>query len=132
MLLGGGVLGLMACGAPAAGDAVLRTDLDSYAPGSEVSLRLRNESFQPLGFNLCFSTLQRHEGAVWETVPLIDNEWCPAIQNRLNPGEEFSERRILRESLAEGEYRYLTRVEWEGELREVTSTSFRVVREPTP
>jgi hypothetical protein len=132
MLLGGAVLGLMACGAPGVGDAVLKTDLDTYTPGSEVSLRLRNESLQPLGFNLCFSSLQRHEGAAWETVPLIDNEWCQALQKRLEPGEESSERRVLRESLEEGEYRYVTRVEWDGEPQEVTSSAFRVVRNPTP
>jgi hypothetical protein len=132
MLLVGAVLGLMACGAPGVGDAVLKTDLDTYAPGAEVSLRLRNESLQPLGFNLCFSTLQRHEGAAWETIPLIENELCQALQKRLNPGEESSERRVLRESLEEGEYRFLTHVEWDGERQEVTSSSFRVVRDPAP
>ncbi|QRN95741.1 hypothetical protein JRI60_42955 [Archangium violaceum] len=131
MFLGSVALGLMACGAPVVGNAVLKTDLDSYVAGSEVVLRLRNESLQPLGYNLCYSTLQRHEGAAWETVPIIDNEFCLAIQNRLNPGEESTERRILRESLEEGEYRYLIDVEWDGERQEVTSTSFHVERPST-
>ncbi|WP_257452420.1 hypothetical protein [Archangium lipolyticum] len=132
MFLGSVALGLMACGAPVVGDAVLKTDRGLYVTGSELSLRLSNESLQPLGYNLCFSTLQRHVGEAWETVPLIDNEVCAAIQKRLGPGEESSERRVLRESLAEGEYRYLTDVEWDGERQEVTSAPFRVVRPGTP
>jgi hypothetical protein len=128
VMLGSAVLWLTACGAP--GDAVLETDRETYAPGAELSLRLGNESLQALGYNLCFSTLQRHEGADWTAVPRPDTrEFCQASQAGLEPGESTSYLRTLDASLPEGEYRYLTSVEWRwnGERMDVVSNTFRVV-----
>jgi hypothetical protein len=126
MILGSTVVWLTACGAP---QAVLETDRETYAPGEELSLRLGNESLQALGYNLCFSTLQRREGEAWEAAPRPDTrEICQASQFSLGPGDSTSARRTLDASLPEGEYRYLTNVEWmwDEERMEVVSNSFRV------
>jgi hypothetical protein len=130
-MLGSAVMWLTACGAPL-GEAVLETDRETYSPGAELSLRLGNESSQTLGYNLCFSTLQRHEGDTWAAVPRPDtssSEFCEASQSSLEPGKSTSAPRTLAASLPEGEYRYLTNVEWRwnGERMEVVSNSFRVV-----
>ncbi|HEX8436206.1 hypothetical protein [Archangium sp.] len=137
MILGGAVLWLTACGAPGVEDAVLETDHATYAPGAEVSLRLGNASYQALGYNLCFSTLQRHEGENWAAVPRPDTsprEFCAASQSSLEPGASTSSLRTLDASLPEGEYRYLTSVEWmwKGERMDVVSNAFRVVSPSTP
>ncbi len=132
VMLGSAVMWLTACGAPLVGEAVLETDRETYSPGAELSLRLGNESTQALGYNLCFSTLQRREGEDWAEVPRPDTspvELCAAPQYSLEPGESTSSLRTLDEPLPEGEYRYLTNVEWRwsGERMDVMSNSFRVV-----
>lgn len=132
MLLGGAVLWLTACGV---GQAVLKTDQETYAPGSELKLNLENESLlQSLGFNLCFSTLQRHEGEAWTAVPRRTEEegFCQAIQYGLKPGERTEHLRHLPAELPAGEYRYLTNVEWDGERQELVSNTFDVTSSFTP
>lgn len=126
VLLGGAVLWLTACGAPLVGEAVLKTDQETYAPGSELTLRIHNESLQPLGYNLCFSTLQRQEEGTWTAVPRPNREFCGAIQYNIGPGGSGESRRPLPESLTEGTYRYITTVHWEEERQEVVSNTFSV------
>jgi hypothetical protein len=128
LFLGGAVVWLTACG----GQAELKTDQQTYAPGSELSLRLENDSLVSLGFNLCFSTLQRHEGETWTPVARPENEACQAIQYRLKPGTHTESRNILDATLPEGEYRYFTTVEWDGEREDVVSNTFSVTRTSTP
>lgn len=134
MILGSAVLWLTACGA---GEAVLETDRETYAPGEQVSLRLGNESIQPLGYNLCFSALQRREGQDWVAAPrpsTSPRELCSAPQYRMMSGESDSFLKTLDASLPEGEYRYRTDVEWtwNDERMELVSNSFRVVTSSTP
>ncbi len=134
MLMGSVVLWLTACGGAS---AVLETDQTTYVPGAEVTLRLGNESLQPLGYNLCFSTLQRLEGQDWVVVPRPDTaprQLCAASQAMLKPGGSHSASRPLDASLPEGEYRYRTDVEWQWdeERMELVSNSFRVVSPSTP
>ncbi len=128
MLLGGAVLCLTACG----GHVVLETDQERYAPGAELKLRLQNESFVALGYNLCFSTLQRQEEGSWMAVPRPANEFCVAYQARLGPGGSTESTYPLSETLPEGLYRYVTSVEWSGEREEVTSNTFSVTHASTP
>jgi len=135
MLMGSAVLWLTACGAGT--PAVLETDQTTYAPGAQVMLRLGNKSLQPLGYNLCFTALQRLEGQDWVVVPRPETaprEVCPAYQAMLNPGSSSSSFRPLDASLPEGEYRYRTNVElqWDEERMELVSNSFRVVSPSTP
>ena len=131
VILGSAVLWLTACGG-SVGDVVLETDRETYAPGQELSLRLGNESIEALGYNLCFSTLQRREGEEWAAVPRPETaprELCAASQSGLAPGGSTSSVRTLAAWLPEGEYRYLTNVEWRwnGERMDVVSNTFRVV-----
>ena len=72
MLMGSAVLWLTACGAGT--PAVLETDQTTYAPGAKVMLRLGNRSLQPLGYNLCFTALQRLDGQDWVVVPRPETE----------------------------------------------------------
>jgi hypothetical protein len=137
VMIGSAVMWLTACGAPGVGDAVLETDRETYSPGAELTLRLGNESYQALGYNLCFSTLQRREGEDWAAVPrpaTSPRVICAAYQATLEPGESTSSLRTLDASLPEGEYRYLTDVDWRwnGERMDVVSNSFRVVSPSTP
>ena len=134
MLMGSAVLWLTACGAGT--PAVLETDQTTYAPGAKVMLRLGNESLQPLGYNLCFSKLQRLEGQDWVVVQRPDSaprEICQAYMAMLNPGSTASSFRSLYDPLPEGEYRFLTDVhgDWDKKRVELVSNSFRVVS-PSP
>ncbi|MCY1073860.1 immunoglobulin-like domain-containing protein [Archangium lansingense] len=126
MLLGGAVLWLSACGAPLEGQAVLRTDQEHYAPGSELKLQLQNVSLQSLGYNLCFATLQRQAEETWTEVPRPDGTVCAAYQDRLLPGKSSEELQPLDASLPEGTYRYVISVEWDDEREAVVSNSFSV------
>ena len=128
MLLGSAVLWLTACGAPLVGQAVLETEQEHYAPGSELKLQLRNESLQPLGYNLCYATLQRQEEGAWTVVPPPGRTLCPAYQARLLPGNSSEALRPLDEALPEGTYRYVLGVDWDGERQEVASNAFSVTR----
>ncbi|WP_143195411.1 immunoglobulin-like domain-containing protein [Archangium sp. Cb G35] len=125
-LLGGAVLWLTACGVPLVGEADLKTDQQTYAPGSKVKLLLRNDSLQLLGYNLCMSSLQRDEGGTWTVVPPPGRQLCAAIQYNIWPGESGESLRPLPETLPEGTYRYVTNVDWNGEHQEVASNAFSV------
>ncbi|MDY7226829.1 immunoglobulin-like domain-containing protein [Hyalangium rubrum] len=127
MVLCSAVVWLSACGSPL-GDAELKTDEAEYAPGSELTLSLHNESFEKLGYNLCGVSLQRSTEAGWETLPAERQEVCQSILLSLGPGEAESVSLTLAGTLPEGEYRFLTRVEWDGEREELASPPFRVVR----
>jgi hypothetical protein len=127
VLLVGAVLWLTACGGPLVGEAILKTDQETYAPGAELTLRIQNESFlQPLGYNLCMSRLERQEEGAWTAVPPPGRVFCQAIEYNLGPGGSGESRRSLDETLAEGTYRYVTNVYWGEERQEVVSNTFSV------
>jgi hypothetical protein len=132
MLLVGGVLGLLACSGPLTGKARLETDQGLYAPGADVYLWLKNESVQTLDYNLCMARLQHHEGEEWTEVARPPNEFCPAVSYSLQSEEVVSTRRVLTETIPEGEYRYLLVVMWSGEREELVSPTFRVAKPSTP
>jgi hypothetical protein len=130
VLLVGVVLGLVACGGP--GNVVFETNRGTYAPGAELVLRLENESRQTLSYNLCRALLQRREGEAWTEVPPPTDEVCAAVLFPLKSGEIASMRRVLAETLPEGEYRYRLTVEWDGEPQELVSPTFLVVSPAAP
>ena len=100
--------------APAPG---FSTDRGRYAPGEEVQLHLENRTDQTIGYNLCFSGLQRQAGQGWE--PVHDPETvCTAIQHGLEPGERASYARTLKTDLPGGTYRFITEIEHRGTGRQ--------------
>jgi len=133
VILGGAVLWLTACGVPLVGEAVLKTDQETYAPGSSVKLMLRNDSLQVLGYNLCMSSLQRDEGGTWTVVPPPGRRICNAAQYNIWPGVMSDESlHALPGTLPEGTYRYVTNVDWDGERQDVTSNTFHVAPADAP
>ncbi len=90
---------------------VLTTNRQSYSTGEQVRLTLRNESRQPLGFNLCMSTLERRQGEEWVPVPADPTEVCPAILGLLPAGESTHHTFTLDRDLPAGEYRFRTELE---------------------
>jgi hypothetical protein len=63
---------LLVCGGCANGllprddaDATLRTDRSEYAPGEAAKLELANTSGGSIGYNLCFSQLERFSSTGW-------------------------------------------------------------------
>ncbi len=74
-----------------------------------VLLTLKNESAETIGYNLCFSSLDRKDGEEWTdiTSPAIA---CPAIQLTLHPGESVGVERPMIEEVTPGTYRFRTRV----------------------
>lgn len=86
------------------------TDRASYAPGSDVQIRLQNGTTTRVGYNLCYSTLERRTDDAWEEVATAD-EVCTAILNGLEAGDEATFAKTLPVDLSEGTYRYRTDVE---------------------
>lgn len=133
MVLVLGAAGLAACSSPVDADpqpegVAFAVDRDAYAPGDTVSARLVNGSELPLGYNLCFSTLERQEGGGWTVAdePLMV---CTAELRTLRPGESVGHRRALPAGLARGRYRLRTHVEHpvpSGNRAEVRSAAFTV------
>jgi len=92
------------------------TEQDGYALGSTVTATLANSSDEAVGYNLCFSALERRQGDDWVFAgPSIV---CQAIGLQLKPGEESRYSVTLVDSLnlpSSGTYRITTDVEIEGE-----------------
>ncbi len=122
VILGGAVLGLTACG----GQALLETEHDTYAPGVMVELRLINKSFQYVGFNLCGTQLQHHEGETWTSIPYPPRTYCNRSLSVIGPGMTATHQDSRTNTLEAGEYRFVTTVDWNGEREELTSNPVRV------
>lgn len=103
------------------------TDSGEYTPGAAVELRLVNGTEQTLGYNLCFSDLQRQDGATWEVIPDTLTA-CTAIQQGLAPGDSASFTKTLQEGVETGTYRYRTSVEFREDERqeEVVTRPFTI------
>lgn len=74
-----------------------------------VRLTLDNGASQPIGYNLCTSSLERKEGSSWTPVPT--DEVCTMQWMSLNPGADATFEKRLPAGLAAGEYRYVTAIE---------------------
>ncbi|MCE3250045.1 MAG: hypothetical protein K0R41_3870 [Geminicoccaceae bacterium] len=84
-------------------------------------LALRNGSAQPVGYNLCASSLERRSEGKWQPVPT--QRMCTMELRSLRSGEE-ARYRIAITDLAPGEYR--ARVRIDGNPREVATEPFIV------
>ena len=130
-----GVAAMAACSGlvePDAGPEGVRmtVDRERYAPGDTVSARLENGSETALGYNLCFSTLERREGSGWDVAdePLMI---CTAELRHLGPGESVAHRRELPAGLQSGWYRLRVFVHFpleNGSRVPVHSEAFEVAR----
>lgn len=133
LVLGAAVLA--ACSLPLEADPQpegvrIAVDRTVYAPGDTVAARLVNDSEATLGYNLCFSTLERQQGGEWIVAdePLMA---CTADLKALRPGESVAHRRGLPAALEGGRYRLRTHVEFPltgGERAAVRSATFTVAR----
>ncbi|HET6567813.1 MAG TPA: hypothetical protein VFG50_07605, partial [Rhodothermales bacterium] len=70
---------------PPSTDVALTTDAVAYPSGGEVQLQLRNVFNQRIGYNLCFSQLERNVNGTWERVDEDRN--CTAELRLLAPGD---------------------------------------------
>ncbi len=130
-----GAAALAACSLPLDADphpegVRIAVDRAAYAPGDTVAARLVNDSEATLGYNLCFSTLERQQGAEWIAAdePLMI---CTADLKALQPGESVAHRRELPAWLESGRYRLRTHVTYPltgGDRAAVRSAAFTVAR----
>jgi hypothetical protein len=74
-----------------------------------VRLTLDNGAPQPIGYNLCNSTLQQRSGSGW--TPVATGEVCTMQLLTLNPGFDATFEKRLPAGLGAGEYRYVTSIE---------------------
>ena len=100
--------------------------LTAEATGSEVRLKLTNQSAEPAGYNLCSSRLVRRSGDTWTNVPT--GVMCTMEIRTLAAGASDTFTHTLPSSATAGEYRYETRVEMPmgGPGTHVASNSFEV------
>jgi hypothetical protein len=130
-----GAAALAACSLPLEADphpegVRIAVDRAVYAPGDTVAARLVNDSEATLGYNLCFSTLERQQGVQW----IVADEpfmVCTSDLKALHPGESVPHRRELPAALESGRYRLRTHVEFPltgGERAAVRSATFSVAR----
>lgn len=78
----------------------------TYAPGSEVTLRIANRSDQRFGYNACTRTVERESGASWVMVPEPDRV-CTMELRILEARSTVTARTELPRSLDQGRYRLL-------------------------
>lgn len=106
------------------------TEQDGYALGSTVTAMLANNSDEAVGYNLCFSALERKQGDDW--VFAGPSLTCQAIGLQLEPGEERRYSVALVDSLdlpSSGTYRITTDVEIEGEDTTLKTRPFSISAE---
>jgi hypothetical protein len=87
------------------GDVTLTLDLTSYAPGATVTMRLRNQTRDTLGFNQCSSrVVERQEGSNWVAHP-EPGRMCTMELRLLMPNETSPATTDLPQDLRGGTYR---------------------------
>lgn len=102
-------------------------DEAQYAPGDTAQLQLVNGVDQMLGYNLCFSELERQEGASWAVVPDTMTA-CTAEQQGLAPGDTARFTKTIMPGVGPGTYRYRTGIEFRDDERheDFTTDAFRI------
>lgn len=91
-------------------DVALTVTPESAEPGDTVTLVLRNDSQDELGYNLCTSELSRQTGDdAWDPVP--SDRACTMELRSLSPRQRATFRIDLPADLAPGTYRFETSVE---------------------
>lgn len=108
-------------------EVALRAEADSFEPGATVSLTLRNESGEAVGYNLCFHDLERLEGDGWAPVAGA-GRICTAVLYTLEDGRSATYSASLPSALGAGEYRFRTSVHFvdRGESRDAVTAPFEV------
>jgi len=107
-------------------DATLRTDRSEYDPGEAATLELSNNSDGSVGYNLCFSQLERFSSTGW-TLAQGTRTGCLGIQLSLEPGERATGQWLLSADLRAGMYRISTHIEEsDGDAKRVSSEPFTV------
>lgn len=111
----------------ASDEVALRADADSFEPGATVSLTLRNESGEAVGYNLCFHELERLEGGGWAPVTGA-GQICTAVLYTLEDGRSVTYSVSLPSTLGEGVYRFRTSIHFvdRGESRDAVTGPFEV------
>lgn len=110
ILLGVTLGACMTAGRGATSDVSLIVTPERAAPGDTVTLVLRNDSDDTLGYNLCTSSLSRRtESDTWDTVP--SDRACTLELRSLSPRQRATLRIDLPQDLAPGTYRFETAVE---------------------
>jgi hypothetical protein len=110
-------------------EGMLTTERTNYTAGQTATLRLHNLLDHDIGYNLCFSTLERNVDGAWLDSPIQDDRFCTAELRILPPGETATfDGATLPSNLPPGEYRFRTRVENmnDGSEMQVRSNSFTV------
>lgn len=124
---------LLVCGGCANGllpqenaDVTLRADRSEYAPGEAATLELANTSDGSVGYNLCFSQLERFSSTGW-TPAEGTGSTCLGILLSLKPGERATGQLPLPADLRAGTYRVSTRIEEsDGDSERVSTEPFTV------
>jgi hypothetical protein len=92
-------------------DGLLSTDRTAYRTGATATLTLHNRYADPLGYNLCFSSLERRDGSEWRPSPVQDDRVCAAVLHVLRPSGAATSPAQIPPALPPGEYRFRTRLE---------------------
>lgn len=110
------------------GDAVDGVSLAATptATRDSILLTLRNESAQPVGYNLCSSAVERRAGTDWQNQPT--DRVCTMELRTLSAGEQATFTTTLPAGATPGDYRFVARVAipLNGELRTVASNTVSV------
>ncbi|HWH22321.1 MAG TPA: hypothetical protein VNT25_03385 [Allosphingosinicella sp.] len=99
------------------------------APGTAVTLILRNGLPRPVSYNLCSSAVEQRQAGGWTAIP--SDGVCTLELRGLQPGQEVRYPRTLPATLAPGEYRFRTGVELQPNragLEQIYSGTFIVRR----
>lgn len=100
---------------------------DAVAPGDPITLALENHDSQPVGYNLCTSTMERLVDVTWRMVP--SSRVC-TLELRILAPDEVAYYSLELEPLTDaGTYRISTTVEYldTAEREIVRSTPFEVL-----
>ena len=106
------------CSACASPGVTLRA---TVSQDRSLEFHLRNGSAQPIGYNLCASSLERRSEGTWQ--PVASQRVCTMELRRLPPGGE-ARYRIAIADLPRGEYRARARLD--GQPPEIATEPFVV------
>jgi hypothetical protein len=111
------LLGASACDSSPTGvndaeiNVSITTDQPTYAPGSEIVISYTNRGSTEIGYNLCWSWLERNNSGAWVRLQDSPGHVCTAEIRTLAPGATATTVYPLPAVLAAGEYRVRTRIE---------------------
>lgn len=120
------LVALTGCSAfgPSPSDVVFETAADEYTPGVEVTARLENVSDANVGYNLCYTTVERTGDSrhpLSQAPPV-----CLDVLRGLEPGGVAETTVSLPDDLPAGGYQLATTVELESGQRVEVTAPFEV------